>query len=49
MLAGMMRGHMAIPIFSAEGELLGHDRLGTTQIYLNPSPEEVIREFSEKW
>ncbi len=29
--------------------LLGHDRLGTTQIYLNVSPEEVIREFNEKW
>ncbi len=22
---------------------------GTTQIYLNLSPEEVIREFNEKW
>ncbi len=29
--------------------LLGHDHLGTTQIYLNVSPEEVIREFNEKW
>jgi integrase/recombinase XerD len=29
--------------------LLGHDRLTTTEIYLNPSPEEVIREFREKW
>ncbi len=29
--------------------LLGHDHLGTTQIYLNLSPEEVIREFNEKW
>ncbi len=27
--------------------LLGHDHLGTTQIYLNLSPEEVIREFIE--
>jgi integrase/recombinase XerD len=29
--------------------LLGHDRLTTTEIYLNLSPEEVIREFKEKW
>jgi integrase/recombinase XerD len=29
--------------------LLGHDRLATTEIYLNLSPEEVIREFREKW
>lgn len=29
--------------------LLGHDRLTTTEIYLNLSPEEVIREFQEKW
>ena len=29
--------------------LLGHDRLGTTQNYLNLSPEEVIRKFNEKW
>lgn len=29
--------------------LLGHDRLTTTEIYLNLSPEEVIREFREKW
>jgi len=29
--------------------LLGHDRLTTTKIYLNLSPEEVIREFREKW
>ena len=28
--------------------LLGHDRLAT-EIYLNLSPEEVIREFREKW
>ena len=28
---------------------LGHDHLGTSQIYLNLSPEEVIREFNEKW
>jgi integrase/recombinase XerD len=29
--------------------LLGHDHLGTTQIYLNLSPEEVLREFHQKW
>ena len=29
--------------------LLGLDHLGTSQIYLNLSPEEVIREFNEKW
>ncbi|MBS1584417.1 MAG: tyrosine-type recombinase/integrase [Bacteroidetes bacterium] len=30
-------------------KLLGHDHLTTTEIYLNLSPEEVIREFREKW
>lgn len=29
--------------------LLGHDRLTTTEIYLNLSPEEVVREFQTKW
>jgi integrase/recombinase XerD len=29
--------------------LLGHDRLTTTEIYLNLAPEEVVREFLEKW
>jgi integrase/recombinase XerD len=29
--------------------LLGHDRLTTTEIYLNLSPAEVVREFREKW
>jgi integrase/recombinase XerD len=29
--------------------LLGHDRLTTTEIYLNLSPEDVVREFLEKW
>lgn len=29
--------------------LLGHDHLATTEIYLNLSPEDVIREFKEKW
>jgi integrase/recombinase XerD len=28
--------------------LLGHDYLATTEIYLNLSPEEVVREFREK-
>jgi integrase/recombinase XerD len=28
--------------------LLGHDRLTATEIYLNLSPEEVLREFREK-
>ncbi len=30
-------------------EIMGHDRLATTEIYLNLSPEEVIREFNGKW
>lgn len=30
-------------------KILGHDRLETTAIYLNVSPEEAIREFKEKW
>ena len=29
--------------------LLGHDRLTTTEIYLNFSPEDVVREFMAKW
>ncbi len=29
--------------------LLGHDRLTTTEIYLNLAPEDVVREFQEKW
>ena len=29
--------------------LLGHDRLTTTEVYLNLSPEEAIREFYSKW
>jgi integrase/recombinase XerD len=29
--------------------LLGHDRLTTTEIYLNLSPEEVVRELRGKW
>ena len=29
-------------------KLLGHDRLETTEIYLNLSPEQAIQEFREK-
>jgi len=29
--------------------LLGHDHLTTTQIYLNLSPEDVIREYEARW
>src|SRR5438132_1468035 len=29
-------------------KLLGHDRLTTTEIYLNLSPEEAIREFQKQ-
>lgn len=29
--------------------LLGHDHLTTTEIYLNLSPEDAIREFINKW
>ena len=29
--------------------LLGHDRLTTTEIYLNLAPEQVLEEFNEKW
>ena len=28
---------------------LGHDRLTTTEIYLNLSPEDAVREFLNKW
>lgn len=30
-------------------KVLGHDRLTTTEIYLQLSPEEAVREFREKW
>lgn len=30
-------------------EILGHDWLTTTEIYLNLSPEDVIMEFKNKW
>jgi hypothetical protein len=29
--------------------LLGHDRLATTEIYLNLSPEDAIRKFQNEW
>jgi integrase/recombinase XerD len=29
--------------------LLGHDRLGTTEIYLNLAPEDAMREFAVKF
>jgi len=29
-------------------KLLGHDHLETTEIYLNISPEDALREFREK-
>lgn len=28
---------------------LGHDHLTTTEIYLNLSPEDMLREYREKW
>jgi integrase/recombinase XerD len=34
---------------SALQRLLGHDRLTTTEVYPNLLPEEVIRQFREKW
>lgn len=30
-------------------KVLGHDHLTTTEIYLNMSPEDVLREYEEKW
>jgi integrase/recombinase XerD len=29
--------------------LLGYDRITTTEIYMNISPEDAIREFQAKW
>jgi len=29
--------------------LMGHDNLSTTEIYLNMSPEDIMKEFKEKW
>ena len=36
-------------LISSPQSLLGHDRLVTTEIYLNLSPEDAIREFLKKW
>ena len=30
-------------------KVLGHDSLATTEIYLNISPEEIIKEYQQKW
>ena len=30
-------------------ELLGHENITTTEIYMNLSPEDAIREFQQKW
>ena len=30
-------------------QILGHDRLETTAIYLNMNPEDVLEHFHEKW
>lgn len=30
-------------------ELLGHNNLTTTAIYLNLAPEDALREFESKW
>jgi integrase/recombinase XerD len=29
--------------------ILGHDHLSTTEIYLNMSPEHILKEFQSKW
>ena len=29
--------------------LLGHDRIATTEVYMNVSPEDVVKEFRDKW
>ncbi len=29
-------------------QFLGHDRLATTEIYLNLSPENAVRKFQDK-
>jgi integrase/recombinase XerD len=41
-----VRKELSLPALQ---RLLGHDRLTTTEIYLNLSPEDVMREFREKW
>ncbi len=37
------------PYGTRSKRLLGHDRLTTTEIYLNLSPEMVVEEFQRKW
>jgi integrase/recombinase XerD len=41
-----VRRGISLPILQ---RLLGHEDLATTQLYLNLSPEDVIREFEAKW
>ena len=43
-LAGFRKG-ISTRVFQY---LLGHDRLTTTELYLNLSPEDVIKEFSNR-
>lgn len=40
------RKGIAAPVLQ---RVLGHDHLSTTMIYLNMSPEDVLREYEEKW
>jgi len=42
----MQQKNLSLPALQ---KILGHDRLTTTEIYLNVSPEEALREFQEKW
>ena len=42
---GRAEGDIAVGVTG----LLGHDHLATTEIYLNLSPEHVIKEFIDKW
>ena len=41
-----MQKGISLPVLQ---RFLMHDRLTTTEIYLNLSPKEVLREFREKW
>ena len=41
-----IQGGLPLPALQ---RLLGHDRLTTTEIYPNLSPEAVLREFQEEW
>ena len=49
MSAARNLGNPHVLVFETSEWLLGHDRLATTEIYLNLSPEHVIKEFMEKW